>query len=169
MDLFVSLADGQWQARFGPACWPCAIGSGGLRHDKSEGDGATPTGCWPVRRILYRADRLSLPPTVLPHDPLGRDDGWCDDPKDPHYNTQVTRPYAGHHERLWRRDGIYDCIVVLGYNDDPPVPGAGSAIFLHLARHGYPATEGCVALARDHLMTFVRGAVRTSRICIAAP
>ncbi len=169
MDLLVSLADGQWQARFGPDCWPCAIGRGGLRHDKCEGDGATPTGCWPVRRILYRADRLSLPPTALPHDPLGRGDGWCDDPKDPRYNTQTTRPYAGHHERLWRRDGIYDCIVVLGYNDDPPLPGAGSAIFVHLARPGYPATEGCVALARDHLMAFVRGAGRTSRVCMTAP
>ncbi len=169
MDLFVSLVHEQWQARFGPEYWPCAIGRGGLRHDKTEGDGATPIGCWPVRGILYRADRLSLPPTVLPHDPLGRGDGWCDDPKDPRYNTQVTLPYASHHERLWRRDGIYDCIVVLGYNDDPPVSGNGSAIFLHLARPGYPATEGCVALARDHLMAFVRGAARTSRVCMTAP
>jgi L,D-peptidoglycan transpeptidase YkuD (ErfK/YbiS/YcfS/YnhG family) len=59
--------------------------------------------------------------------------------------------------------------VVLGYNDDPSVPGAGSAIFVHLARPGYPATEGCVALALDHLMAFVRGAGRTSRVCMTAP
>ncbi len=82
---------------------------------------------------------------------------------------QVALPYAGLHERLWRRDEIYDCIVVLGYSDDPPVPGAGSAIFLHVARPGYPATEGCVALAHDHLMAFVRRADRTSRVCITAP
>jgi len=27
----------------------------------------------------------------------------------------------------------------------------GSAIFMHLAREGYPGTEGCVALARADL------------------
>jgi L,D-peptidoglycan transpeptidase YkuD (ErfK/YbiS/YcfS/YnhG family) len=49
---------------------------------------------------------------------------------------------------MWRDDHVYDLVVVLGHNDDPPVPGLGSAIFLHLARQNYPGTEGCVALAR---------------------
>ena len=42
-----------------------------------------------------------------------------------------------------------DLVVVLGYNDDPVVPGKGSAIFLHLARPDYSHTQGCVALAYD--------------------
>ena len=42
-------------------------------------------------------------------------------------------------------------MVVLGHNDDPVVAGAGSAIFLHLARDGYAPTEGCVALNRNDL------------------
>ena len=52
---------------------------------------------------------------------------------------------------LWREDGLYDLVVILGYNDDPPVAGRGSAIFLHVARPDYAPTQGCVALARPDL------------------
>jgi len=41
--------------------------------------------------------------------------------------------------------------VVLGHNDAPVVPGAGSAVFMHLAREAYAPTQGCVALARADL------------------
>lgn len=140
-----------------------------MRRDKAEGDGATPAGCWPIRRLLYRADRLSLPPTAFAQAPVREDDVWCDDPADPLYNTQISLPYARSHERLWRDDEIYDCIVVLGYNDDPPVPGAGSAIFLHVARPDYAATEGCVALARSHLLAFLGRADPSSRVCVTPP
>jgi L,D-peptidoglycan transpeptidase YkuD (ErfK/YbiS/YcfS/YnhG family) len=80
--------------------------------------------------------------------PIEPDDGWCDDPADPNYNRPVKHPYTASAERLWREDGVYDIVVVLDYNDDPVVPGKGSAIFLHLARPDYAPTEGCVALAR---------------------
>jgi L,D-peptidoglycan transpeptidase YkuD (ErfK/YbiS/YcfS/YnhG family) len=43
-------------------------------------------------------------------------------------------------------------IVPLGYNDNPPVTGLGSAIFLHVARDDYAPTEGCVALALVDLL-----------------
>src|SRR3546814_11481608 len=49
-------------------------------------------------------------------------------------------------ESLQRDDEAYDIIIVLGHNDDPPVPGAGSAIFFHIWVDGRP-TEGCVAIA----------------------
>ena len=52
---------------------------------------------------------------------------------------------------MWREDGLYDLVVELGYNDDPVVPGKGSAIFLHIARPDYAPTEGCVALAEPDL------------------
>ena len=52
---------------------------------------------------------------------------------------------------MWREDGLYDLVCVLGHNDDPPIAGLGSAIFLHVARADYAPTEGCVALARTHL------------------
>ncbi|HEX7760428.1 MAG TPA: L,D-transpeptidase family protein, partial [Caulobacteraceae bacterium] len=83
--------------------------------------------------------------------PIAPSDGWCDAPADPAYNRPVTLPYPASAEHLWREDHVYDLIVVLGHNDDPPVAGMGSAIFLHLARPDYAPTEGCVALSRPDL------------------
>ena len=130
-----------------------ALGKGGLKPAalKHEGDGASPIGVWPLRRVLYRPDRLTAPQTRLPVQPLAPDDGWCDDPADANYNRPVKHPYPASAERMWREDAVYDIVVVLGHNDDPVRPGRGSAIFLHLARPGYAPTEGCVALARADL------------------
>lgn len=125
----------------------CALGKGGVRADKSEGDGATPTGLLPLRRLLYRADRVAAPETTLRREPIGPEDGWCDDPAHPDYNQQIRLPHPARHERLRRDDALYDVIVPLGWNDAPVVRGRGSAIFLHLARPDYAPTEGCVALS----------------------
>lgn len=166
MDLAVTRDGETWVAACPVGRWRCAIGRGGVRRDKREGDGATPAGAWRLRRVLYRPDRLSAPETALPVAALAPDDGWCDDPGDPHYNQPVKLPFAARHERLWRDDEIYDVIVVLGHNDDPVQPGAGSAVFLHLAREGYGPTEGCVALARPDLLTYLRMAGTSSLLRI---
>ncbi|MCR0981890.1 L,D-transpeptidase family protein [Roseomonas populi] len=131
--------------------WRCATGRGGIRDDKSEGDGATPRATLPLRRVLYRADRGAAPRCAVPVEPIGPDDGWCDDPASPAYNRPVALPHEARHERLWREDHVYDIIGVLGWNDDPVVRGRGSAIFLHLARPDYDPTEGCIALAGPDL------------------
>ena len=167
MDLIVARdPDGTWRAAFGARAWRCAIGPAGVVADKREGDGATPLGCFPLRRLLYRPDRLTRPETGLPATPLSPEDGWCDDPAEPAYNSQVRLPFAASHERLWRDDGIYDAIVILGHNDDPPVPGAGSAIFLHVARDDYAPTQGCIALALPDLLTVLRDAKPGTRVCV---
>ncbi|WP_350098411.1 L,D-transpeptidase family protein [Thalassobaculum sp.] len=132
---------------------PCVLGRGGIVADKREGDGGTPVGRFPLRRLLYRPDRESAIATGLPILPLSEHLGWCDDPGDPvHYNRLVRLPFDSRHERMWRDDGLYDLVIELGYNDAPPVPGRGSAIFLHLARPDGRPTEGCVALARDDML-----------------
>lgn len=140
---------------FDPGGLACraALGKGGVRPeaDKTEGDGATPLGRYAIRRVLYRPDRGEPPETSFPVRPVRTDDGWCDDPADPAYNRPVRLPYPASCETLTRDDELYDIVVVLGHNDDPPVPGAGSAIFLHCARPGYPPTQGCVALKREDL------------------
>ncbi len=146
----------------------CALGKGGitLASHKREGDGATPLGRYPLRRVLYRADRVERPVTDLPVREIREDDGWCDAPEDPAYNRPVRRPYAASHEELWREDGLYDLILVLGHNDDPPVPGLGSAIFLHCKRGDYEPTQGCVALDPDDVRDFLRQAKPGDHIVI---
>ncbi|WP_203291077.1 L,D-transpeptidase family protein [Maricaulis parjimensis] len=125
-----------------------ALGKEGITDAsaKREGDGATPLGRYPLRRVYYRADRVARPETALPVRQIRKDDGWCDAPDDAAYNRPVRLPYKASHEELWREDGLYDLILVLGHNDDPPVPGLGSAIFLHCKRGDYEPTQGCVAL-----------------------
>ena len=129
----------------------CAVGREGIAEKAREGDGVTPAGIWPLRNVLYRADRIPRPRTILPAAPIEPDQAWCDVPDDPQYNRLVRLPYASLDERLWREDRLYDLITVIGFNDAPVVPGKGSAIFLHLARPDYGETEGCVALSLDDL------------------
>lgn len=168
-DLRVFLAGDEARARWGAAEWRCAVGRGALGAKQREGDGITPVGRWPMRRVLYRADRLPRPATALPCAAIGPDDGWCDDPADPAYNQPVRLPYPASHERLSREDHLYDLVVVLGYNDDPVVAGAGSAVFLHLARDDYGPTEGCVALSRADLLEVLRTARPGSAVTVQAP
>jgi len=146
----------------------CAIGRGGISDDKREGDGATPAGLFPVRRVLYRADRVSRPECVLPSEAIAPADGWCDDPTDPLYNQRVQLPYAGRCEALWRDDALYDVVGVLGFNDAPAVPGRGSAIFLHVARPDFGPTEGCVALSRRDLLDVLKDWRVDDRVIVIA-
>ncbi len=111
-----------------------ALGRGGVRRDKQEGDGATPAGPMPLRRVLYRADRVRAPDCAVPAEPIAPSDGWCDDVGQTDYNRMIRLPHDGHYEELWRQDGLYDVIGVLGWNDAPIQRGRGSAIFLHVAR-----------------------------------
>ncbi|MCC7266845.1 MAG: L,D-transpeptidase family protein [Caulobacteraceae bacterium] len=150
--IFVAHADGRFdlvahQVR-------CALGRRGVRPaaDKREGDGASPAGVWPLRRVLWRADRLARPATALPVAAIAEDDGWCDAPDDRRYNRPVRLPYPASAERLWLDETVYDVVVVLGHNDDPPVAGMGSAIFLHVARPDYTPTAGCVALSLPDIL-----------------
>jgi L,D-peptidoglycan transpeptidase YkuD (ErfK/YbiS/YcfS/YnhG family) len=128
-----------------------ALGRGGLVAHKQEGDGGTPMGVLRLRRVLYRADRIGRPRCIVPVEPIAPQDGWCDDPAHRDYNKMVRLPFEGRHEELWRRDGLYDLVGVLGWNDAPVVRGQGSAIFLHVARPDFAPTEGCVALAMADL------------------
>jgi L,D-peptidoglycan transpeptidase YkuD (ErfK/YbiS/YcfS/YnhG family) len=130
----------------------CAIGPGGIAFKGGEGDGITPRGRWPIREIFYRPDHGAPPKTALPLRPIAPSDGWCDAPDDPQYNRLVTLPYPASAEKMWRDDALYDLVAVLGFNDDPVLPGKGSAIFLHLAKPDYAPTAGCVALAREDLL-----------------
>jgi L,D-peptidoglycan transpeptidase YkuD (ErfK/YbiS/YcfS/YnhG family) len=141
-----------------------ALGRSGVRTDKQEGDGATPAGLMPLRRVLYRADRTPIPRAALPREPIAETDGWCDDPAHPDYNRIITLPHPARCEELWRQDTLYDIVGVLGWNDAPVERGRGSAIFLHLARADYAPTAGCVALAEPDLRQLLADGVTALRV-----
>ena len=143
-----------WRGR----TYACALGSTGITVDKYEGDGATPAGTFSLRWVLYRADRGARPETQLETRAIERHDGWCDAPGDPAYNRPIALPYPASAEAMWREDGLYDVVAVLGHNDDPVVPGAGSAVFLHCVKPDYAPTEGCVALTKADLLEILRDA-----------
>jgi len=150
--IFTATADGRIDIAGREAA--CVLGRSGVlpAADKREGDGASPLGVWQLRRVLYRPDREAPPATGLPVAALKPDDGWCDAPGDPAYNRAVRLPYPASAEQMWREDRVYDLVVILGHNDDPPVSPMGSAIFLHLVQPDRSATAGCVAVSREDML-----------------
>jgi L,D-peptidoglycan transpeptidase YkuD (ErfK/YbiS/YcfS/YnhG family) len=122
-----------------------------------------------IQRVLYRADRLLRPRTLLPSVRIRTDAGWCDASSDRNYNRPVHHPYPARAEHLWRQDGLYDVVVVLGYNDRPRVRGLGSAIFLHVAASAGAPTEGCIAVARSHLLRLLACLAPGARLCVLPP
>ena len=149
---FIAYSDGRFV--MGGAETLCVLGKGGVKPaaDKREGDGATPLGTWPIRRLLYRPDKGPPPPTGLQTQTIAPDDGWCDAADDAAYNRPVKLPYPASHERMWREDDVYDLVLVLAHNDEPVAAGMGSAIFLHLQQPDGRKTEGCVALKRADML-----------------
>jgi L,D-peptidoglycan transpeptidase YkuD (ErfK/YbiS/YcfS/YnhG family) len=146
-------------ARFRAVC-----GAAGITAHKQEGDMATPAGLLPLLRVLYRADRVKPPRCAVPVEPIAPNDGWCDDPADPAYNQPVTLPYPARHEPLWRTDPIYDIAGILGWNSSPIIPGAGSAIFLHLATPDFSPTAGCIALTLPNLLSALESGLTAIRV-----
>ena len=144
------------ELRVGNLRFPCALGRTGVSAEKREGDGSTPLGTFPLRELRYRQDRVQVLATALPLIPISPMDGWCDAPEDPAYNRPVRLPYPASAEAMWRDDHLYDLVVVLGHNDSPVVPHAGSAVFFHLAREEkgeLQPTEGCIALRLEDMLS----------------
>ncbi len=132
--------------RAGPHAIPVALGRGGIRANKFEGDGATPRGRFRLVRLWWRADRAPRPATFLRTRPIRADDGWCEDPVDRNYNRAVELPLSDGADRLWRADHLYDFVIELDHNTRPRISRRGSAVFIHVARAHLSPTAGCVAL-----------------------
>ena len=135
--------------RFAGRVFPCTVGSGGVRLDKREGDGATPVGEHRIVSMLYRPDRM-VPPSAWAQ-PIRPGDLWSDASGEAGYNSLVRVPYPHSHEVMRRADPMYDIVLVTDWNWPDAAPGRGSAIFLHQWRRpGFP-TAGCVAFSREDL------------------
>ena len=138
--------------RAGTAIFPVALGRSGILANKREGDGGTPRGRFRLKRLWWRADRISRPRTALPVRAIGPADAWSEDPTDRRYNRPVRRGPEEAGDRLSRDDALYDLIIEIDHNDRPRIAGRGSAVFIHVARNGFLPTTGCVALRQSDLL-----------------
>ena len=129
----------------------CAIGKRGISSKKIEGDKKTPKGEFKFKHILYRKDRIFDIKTKLKKIAIEKNMGWCDDPNSIHYNKIINQPSKSSFEKLWRKENIYDIIIVIDYNLNPVVKNKGSAIFLHIAKKKYKPTSGCIAVSKNNI------------------
>jgi len=129
----------------------CSIGKRGISNKKKEGDKKTPKGEFKLKYILYRKDRIIDLKTTLKKIIIKKNMGWCDDPNSSYYNKIINYPFKYTSEKLWRKENVYDIIIVIDYNLNPVVKNKGSAIFLHIAKRKYRPTNGCIAISKNNI------------------
>ena len=130
----------------------CALGKAGIKKKKKEGDNVTPKGTFKITKMYYRQDKIKNITSLIKKIKIKNNMGWCDDPNSIHYNKQIKLPNKFSHEKLYRKDNLYDLFLVLNYNTNPVIKNKGSAIFLHLAKKNYTPTKGCIGLNKIHLL-----------------
>jgi L,D-peptidoglycan transpeptidase YkuD (ErfK/YbiS/YcfS/YnhG family) len=144
----------------------CALGKAGIGKKKKEGDNITPEGIYKVIKIFYRKDRIKRLVSEIELIKIKKNMGWCNDPKSKKYNQLIYLPTKYSHEKLFRRDHVYDLILVLNYNTKPIVKNKGSAIFIHIAKRKYKETAGCIALKKTNLIKLVLKIQKNTKIKI---
>ena len=144
----------------------CAVGKRGIGIKKKEGDLKTPEGKYKIKFILYRKDRIKKIQTKIKRLILKRNMGWCDDPNSKQYNKLIKLPSNYNFEKLYKKENVYDIILVLDYNMKPVIKNKGSAIFIHVAKKNYRKTEGCVALKKIHLLKIMKELKKNTQVKI---
>ena len=144
----------------------CAVGKKGIGNKKKEGDLVTPKGQFKIKIILYRRDRV-LVTTNLKKRAIKKNMVWCNDPQSKDYNKLVTLPFKFNHEKLHRKENIYDIILVLNYNMSPTKKNRGSAIFIHIAKKNYKKTEGSIAIKKEHLLKILKVIKKSTKVKIS--
>ena len=141
----------------------CALGKAGIKNKTKEGDNITPKGTYKVIKLLYRTDKISKIKTILKKFKIKKNMGWCDDPRSKFYNKEIKLPSLYSHEKLYRKDNIYDLVVVLNYNFKPIIKNKGSAIFIHVTNK-YKSTQGCIALKKEDLIKLLSVIKKNTKI-----
>jgi L,D-peptidoglycan transpeptidase YkuD (ErfK/YbiS/YcfS/YnhG family) len=144
----------------------CALGKAGIGKKKREGDNVTPTGTFKIVKIYYRSDRVKKISSKLRLIEITKNMGWCDDPNSKNYNQLINLPNRDGHEKLFKKNNIYDIIVVLNYNMKPVIKNKGSAIFIHVAKKNYQPTQGCIALKKNDLLKLLSKITKNMKIKI---
>ena len=145
----------------------CALGKAGIKQKKREGDFITPKGKFKLIKIYYRSDRIKKINSTLKKIKIKKNMGWCNDVSSNYYNKQIKINKKISHEKLHRKDNVYDIIVVLNYNLNPIIKGKGSAIFLHVAKKNYNKTQGCIALKKNELLSLISKIKKNTQIRIS--
>lgn len=133
----------------------CAIGKKGIGKKQKEGDQITPKGIFRVKKILYRKDKVKGLKSKIKKIPIKKGMGWCDDPLSKDYNKLIYYPFKYGSENLYKKNNIYDIILVLNFNMQPIKKAKGSAIFIHVAKNNFQPTEGCIAIKKIELKKLV--------------
>ncbi len=141
----------------------CSIGKNGLKKNKFEGDKCTPVGTFSLGPVYYRSDRVAKPDTELKTIKINKRMGWCDDPNNTHYNRKIQLNKKNKGEKFYRKDKIYDIILVINYNAKKIIKNKGSAIFIHVSNN-YRPTRGCVALSLNDLQILLKILKKKSKI-----
>ena len=144
----------------------CALGKAGIGKKKIEGDNITPRGTFNIVKIYYRDDRVKKIPSKFRLIKITKKMGWCDDPNNKSYNQLINLPTNCKYEKLYRKDNVYDLVIVLDYNIKPTIKNKGSAIFIHVARHDYKKTAGCIALKKNHLKKLIKTIEKNTKVII---
>ena len=134
----------------------CCVGKKGLTSNKKEGDKKTPKGTFKIGNLYFREDRKEKPITLLKCVPTHKKMGWCDDVTNKNkYNKLINIKKNVRHEKLFRKDNLYDFLIPISYNRKKRVVGKGSAIFIHLTIN-YKKTEGCIGLKKNDFLILLK-------------
>ena len=145
----------------------CALGKGGIGKKKIEGDNITPKGKFTIAKIYYRSDRIKKISSKFKLIKIKKNMASCNDPKSEKYNQIMDLPTQYNYEKLYRKDNVYDLILVLSYNLNPIIKNKGSAIFMHIAKKNYKKTAGCVGLKKTHLINLVEKIKKKTKVVIS--
>lgn len=120
--------------------------------EKREGDGRAPAGVFElVVCFAYAPEELSG--TAMPVVKADSELICVDDASSRYYNEVLSRNAPGKDwnsaEDMLRNDGLYRYGVVVAHNQNPPLPGMGSCIFLHVERSPGAPTAGCTAMKQS--------------------
>ena len=144
----------------------CSLGKSGIGEKKIEGDNITPKGPYQIKRVYYRKDRVKKIKAKIKLFEIKKNFGWCDQPNSKFYNRLIDIPNKLSHEKLYRKDNVYDVIIVLNYNMNPTIQYKGSAIFIHVAKRKFPPTKGCVAISKKNLLSLIEAISKKTKIKI---
>jgi L,D-peptidoglycan transpeptidase YkuD (ErfK/YbiS/YcfS/YnhG family) len=132
-----------------------------------EGDNITPIGSYKLVNFFFRKDRIDKINSKIKFKEIKKNMGWCDDPKSKKYNQLIKLPSKLSYEKLFRKDHLYDLLIVLDYNMNPVIKNRGSAIFIHLATKYYNSTKGCIGLKKIDMIELIKKIKKTELIKIS--